>query len=181
MATGRAPKTGARRIFEALKHQILRRVYEAGSQLPSLRRLANELHVSRTTVTVVYEQLAAEGFLELRQGARPRVTALQLRQRPRDIKAAALAFDMLTARLGTLHSHTLNSGYRRSSPLVARSHPRDLPDLQLADEVQAPLHPLSSTGNGLIPIGHTLHDRRPRSDVRRRRVEQGNIATPITG
>ncbi|ODR91763.1 hypothetical protein A8M32_08565 [Sinorhizobium alkalisoli] len=61
VATGRAPKMGARRTYEAIKHQILRRVYEAGSQLPSSRSLANGLHVSRTTVTVVYEQLAAEG------------------------------------------------------------------------------------------------------------------------
>ncbi|MCF3641997.1 PLP-dependent aminotransferase family protein [Rhizobium sp. TRM95111] len=88
-ATGHAPRMGARRIYEALKDQILSRVYEAGSRLPSSRSLANELHVSRTTVTVAYEQLAAEGFVELRQGARPRVTALQIGQRPRDIKAAA--------------------------------------------------------------------------------------------
>ncbi|MQW90346.1 PLP-dependent aminotransferase family protein [Sinorhizobium saheli] len=87
-ATARAPKMGARRIYEALKDQILSRVYEAGSQLPSSRSLANELHVSRTTVTIAYEQLAAEGFVELRQGARPRVSASQLAQRPRDIKAA---------------------------------------------------------------------------------------------
>ncbi|WP_262271824.1 MocR-like pyridoxine biosynthesis transcription factor PdxR [Microvirga yunnanensis] len=87
VATDRAPKMGARRIYEALKDQILSRVYEAGSQLPSSRSLANELHVSRTTVTVAYEQLAAEGFVELRQGARPRVITLHMGPHLRDIKA----------------------------------------------------------------------------------------------
>jgi GntR family transcriptional regulator/MocR family aminotransferase len=96
-ATGYAPKMGARGIYEAFKDQIDRRVYEAGSQLPSSRSLANELHVSRTTVTVAYEQLAAEGFVELRQGARPRVTALPLAKHPPDIKAAGEACGPLSA------------------------------------------------------------------------------------
>lgn len=80
----RARKMGARQIYEALKDQILSRVYEAGGQLPSSRNLSNELGVSRTTVTVAYEQLAAEGFVDLRQGARPRVAALPFGQHPRD-------------------------------------------------------------------------------------------------
>ncbi|PJR12836.1 GntR family transcriptional regulator [Sinorhizobium meliloti] len=55
---------------------MLRRVCQAGSQLPSSSSLANELHVSRTTVTAAYEKLAAEGVLELCQGARPQVTGV---------------------------------------------------------------------------------------------------------
>ncbi|WP_105373348.1 PLP-dependent aminotransferase family protein [Neorhizobium huautlense] len=94
---GHAPKMGARRIYEALKNQILNGVYSAGSQLPSSRSLAIELHVSRTTVTVAYEQLAAEGFVELRQGARPRVTALQLGQRLRETNASREACGPLSA------------------------------------------------------------------------------------
>jgi GntR family transcriptional regulator/MocR family aminotransferase len=72
---GRSHGTGARQIYEALREQILGGVYGTGSQLPSSRGLANELGVSRTTVTVAYEQLAAEGFIEVRQGARPRVAS----------------------------------------------------------------------------------------------------------
>ena len=55
---------GARQIYEALREQILGGIYETGSQLPSSRGLANELGVSRTTVTVAYEQLAAGGSLK---------------------------------------------------------------------------------------------------------------------
>ncbi|MGO7179300.1 PLP-dependent aminotransferase family protein [Rhizobium ruizarguesonis] len=79
----RARKMGARQIYEALKDQIVSRVYDTGGQLPSSRSLAKELGVSRTTVTVAYEQLSAEGFVELRQGARPRVTAVPFGHRLR--------------------------------------------------------------------------------------------------
>ncbi|MGL3104112.1 PLP-dependent aminotransferase family protein [Bradyrhizobium sp. BR 1432] len=64
---------GARRIYEDLRDQILARTYGTHGVLPSSRSLAGELGVSRSTVTVAYEQLAAEGFIEVRHGARPRV------------------------------------------------------------------------------------------------------------
>jgi len=47
--------------------------YSAGSPLPSTRALAAERGLSRTTVSLVYEQLAAEGFIETRAGAASRV------------------------------------------------------------------------------------------------------------
>jgi GntR family transcriptional regulator/MocR family aminotransferase len=46
----------------------------AGARLPSTRGLAVELGVSRGVVTEAYGQLAAEGYLETRQGAPVRVT-----------------------------------------------------------------------------------------------------------
>lgn len=42
--------------------------------MPSSRRLASDLGVSRNTVTYAFEQLAAEGYLEASHGRRPRVT-----------------------------------------------------------------------------------------------------------
>ncbi|MGX9430552.1 MULTISPECIES: MocR-like pyridoxine biosynthesis transcription factor PdxR [Bradyrhizobium] len=66
-------RMGARRIYEALRDQILGRTYGTDGLLPSSRALAGELGVSRSTVTVAYEQLAAEGFIDVRHGARPRV------------------------------------------------------------------------------------------------------------
>ena len=69
----RVGRMGARRIYEVLRDQILGRVYGSNGSLPSSRALAEELGVSRGTVTVAYEQLAAEGFIETRHGARPRV------------------------------------------------------------------------------------------------------------
>ena len=45
----------------------------AGAKLPSSRALAGELGVSRGVVVEAYGQLAAEGYLALRQGAAPEV------------------------------------------------------------------------------------------------------------
>jgi GntR family transcriptional regulator/MocR family aminotransferase len=46
-----------------------------GTQVPSTRDLARQLDVSRRVVVDAYAQLAAEGYLSLRQGARPCVNA----------------------------------------------------------------------------------------------------------
>ncbi|MBR0951928.1 PLP-dependent aminotransferase family protein [Bradyrhizobium canariense] len=45
-----------------------------GRTLPSSRRLASDLGVSRNTVTYAFEQLAAEGYIEASHGRRPMVT-----------------------------------------------------------------------------------------------------------
>jgi GntR family transcriptional regulator/MocR family aminotransferase len=66
--------TGAgRRIYELLRTQIADGSLAAGARAPSTRALASELGVSRTTVTAVYEQLAAEGFLLTSGGRAARV------------------------------------------------------------------------------------------------------------
>jgi GntR family transcriptional regulator/MocR family aminotransferase len=46
---------------------------QPGARLPSSRGLATELGLSRGVVTSAYEQLAAEGYLETRQGAPVRI------------------------------------------------------------------------------------------------------------
>jgi GntR family transcriptional regulator / MocR family aminotransferase len=69
----RADRMGARQIYEVLRDQIMARVYGIDGVLPSSRALAGEMGVARSTVTIAYEQLAAEGFIETRHGARPRV------------------------------------------------------------------------------------------------------------
>lgn len=69
----RAGRMGARQIYESLRDQIMARVYGIDGLLPSSRTLAGEMGVARSTITVAYEQLAAEGFIETRHGARPRV------------------------------------------------------------------------------------------------------------
>lgn len=74
---------GARQIYEALRDQIVAGTYEQGDRLPSSRALALELGVSRTTVTVAYEQLLMEGFITVPRGARPRVSSVAMRLAPR--------------------------------------------------------------------------------------------------
>lgn len=61
------------RIAEALRRAIRTGRVEAGRVLPPSRLLAAELGCSRWTVTEVYQQLAAEGYVEARVGSGTRV------------------------------------------------------------------------------------------------------------
>ena len=58
------------RIIAAIKAQIHSGAYRPGDRLPSTRAFAAEWGASRTTVTAAYNQLDAEGYLIIRQGAR---------------------------------------------------------------------------------------------------------------
>lgn len=58
-------------LLEAIRSGALR----TGVTLPSTRALAAQLGVSRPLVVEAYGQLAAEGYLAVRQGARPTVLA----------------------------------------------------------------------------------------------------------
>lgn len=60
----------ARGIYLALREQIATGFYAPGDRLPSTRALAEELGVSRTTVTAAFEQLISEGYVLARQGAK---------------------------------------------------------------------------------------------------------------
>ncbi len=60
-------------IEDQLRSAIRTGALREGAQVPSTRDLARQLGVSRRIVVEVYAQLAAEGYLILRQGARPRV------------------------------------------------------------------------------------------------------------
>jgi len=75
---------------ESLSAQIERQLRDAvrngalrpGAAVPSMRDLARDLGVSRPTVMEAYAQLAAEGYLALRQGAGPKVADLVPRAAP---------------------------------------------------------------------------------------------------
>jgi GntR family transcriptional regulator/MocR family aminotransferase len=68
---------------EPLRHQLERRLRSViregtlpvGTKLPSTRALAAQLDVSRGVVVEAYDQLLAQGFLTVRQGAVPVVAA----------------------------------------------------------------------------------------------------------
>ncbi len=75
--------TGAgRRIYDLMRAQIANGTLPLGARAPSTRALAAELGVSRTTVTAVYEQLAAEGFLLTAAGRAARVASMATSSAP---------------------------------------------------------------------------------------------------
>jgi GntR family transcriptional regulator/MocR family aminotransferase len=60
-----------------------------GARVPSTRDLAGQLGISRRVVVDAYAQLAAEGYLTLRQGARPHVSeAAAIAPRPEPVTPA---------------------------------------------------------------------------------------------
>lgn len=74
MATDDERRTGlSRTLYEEFRARIVDGTYPAGTPLPSTRALAAERGLSRATVSLVYEQLAADGFIESRTGAASRV------------------------------------------------------------------------------------------------------------
>ena len=58
-----------RQLYDALRAGILAGRLPPGTRLPTQRDLSSELGVSRNTVMMAFEQLAAEGYLEGRVGA----------------------------------------------------------------------------------------------------------------
>jgi GntR family transcriptional regulator / MocR family aminotransferase len=61
-------------IEDQLRRAIRGGALKSGARVPSTRDLARQLGVSRRVAVDAYAQLAAEGYLVLRQGARPRVS-----------------------------------------------------------------------------------------------------------
>ena len=68
------PATLGAQIEDQVRRAVRRGTLKPGARVPSMRDLARQLGVSRKVVADAYSQLAAEGYLTLRQGARPHVS-----------------------------------------------------------------------------------------------------------
>jgi GntR family transcriptional regulator / MocR family aminotransferase len=63
-----------RRIYEVIRRAITSQVLPAGARLPSTRRLAEDLSVSRNTILAAFEQLLDEGYVASQTGSGTYVT-----------------------------------------------------------------------------------------------------------
>jgi GntR family transcriptional regulator/MocR family aminotransferase len=71
-----------RSVAEALRQAIQDGRLVAGSRLPASRRIAADLGVSRGVTSDAYEQLAAEGYLEVRPRSAPTVATVRAAPAP---------------------------------------------------------------------------------------------------
>jgi GntR family transcriptional regulator/MocR family aminotransferase len=61
------------RVAQAIRADVSRGRFRRGDVLPGARTLAEALGIHRNTVAAAYAELEAQGVLDVRQGARPRV------------------------------------------------------------------------------------------------------------
>ena len=97
------PGTLGAQVEDQLRRAIRTGGLRAGARLPSTRDLARQLGVSRRITVDAYAQLAAEGYVALRQGAQPRVAAVAATAAPdalpaRDAAGAPPRFDFRPSR-----------------------------------------------------------------------------------
>jgi DNA-binding transcriptional MocR family regulator len=83
-----SPESLSRQLAAALRQSIAEGSLAAGARLPSIRALAAELSLARSTVVGVFEQLTAEGYIIARPGSAHRVP-----ERCEHGKASGGAFD----------------------------------------------------------------------------------------
>lgn len=97
------PLTLRAQIEQQLRDAIRLGSLKPGLALPSSRELARQLDVSRPLISEAYEQLAAEGFITVRQGAVPVVAPMAATAPPQAQTAAPAATPTLRYdfRIGT--------------------------------------------------------------------------------
>jgi DNA-binding transcriptional regulator YhcF (GntR family) len=105
-----------RQIANAVRAQLVARVFRPGDQLPTVRRLAMDLGVHHNTIAEAYRILAEEGWLDLRR--RHGVTVLP-REQPAPLPDAHETFS------------------RKLRELAAEAHAEGLPDAEIIDGLRA--------------------------------------------
>jgi GntR family transcriptional regulator len=90
------PRPLSRQLTDSIRIQIASGELPVGSQLPSVRGLAQQLTLNHNTVAKAYSDLAAEGWLVARQGLGQFVAAPRQRlsdaERKRCLKQAIQSF-----------------------------------------------------------------------------------------
>ncbi len=106
-----------RRLYADLRRSILEGRLQAGARLPATRLLGKELGLSRNTVLTAYEQLASEGFIEMRHRSGAFVAA----NLPIEAPKPAKAIQPRSPRLGSYGERIIAAGRGvRSSLAPAR-------------------------------------------------------------
>ena len=123
------------RISDGIKDAILSGKLASGSKLPSTRALAADLEVSRNTVALAYEQLAAEGYLVGHNRSAPSVAPVEVKEKSRGSAATSKSSVRLSPfgrrlsgttqkRRPVLHPH-LRYDFRYGQPAVG-DFPREV-------------------------------------------------------
>ena len=145
------PGDRAARIYLTLREAVVAGRLAAGDRVPATRDLARQLGVARGTVTVAYDRLVAEGFLETRPGAGTFVTTVALapdetrRARPGAVRPLAL--------WDRERPPSPPRARRAARPLDRSPGPRALPPRGLAPAGLGSAPPVAARGGDLQRTG----------------------------
>jgi GntR family transcriptional regulator/MocR family aminotransferase len=106
-------------VYASIRRAILDGVVAAGSRLPSSRALAADLGISRMTAVLVFDQLAAEGYITARAGSGTFVT----RELPDEIPRAPAAAGRATSQRPRISNRGLALAATRPSALKVQGAP----------------------------------------------------------
>ena len=134
------------RVYTYYKELIASGKMAAGAKLPSIRRCAQELEVSRTTVEVAYLQLAAEGYVVAKPQSGFYASSLEYplepgepQVHPRSHQAAPdIRYDFASASVDAesfdfaLWRRYIKSALRADGRLLTYGEPQGEPDLRAA-------------------------------------------------
>ena len=163
-------RTLGAQIEDQLRRAIRDRALRPGAGVPSTRDLARQLGVSRRVVVDAYAQLAAEGYLSLRQGARPRVSdAAAVASEPRAVAAPADA-----ARAVRLPSQRARRLDLPAGGVAALDAPRARDDHRRRAQLRRPPRGRGAAlRSGGLPRPRPRRRRRSRADRRHQRLHAG--------
>lgn len=135
-------------VYQHYRELILEHRLPAGSRMPSLRKCAEELKLSRTTIESAYLQLAADGFIIARAQSGYYVTDIAASERvqepPRNPALPAVQYDFASSGVDResfrfdLWQRYIKSALRQNDRLLSYGEPQGEEDLRqvLADYVR---------------------------------------------
>ena len=115
-----------RQILDQIQTQIASRRLSPGERLPSVRILARQIAANQNTILKVYDQLAAEGLIERRQGdgcfVAEGAPVLRLAERRRRLRES-LAAAAVQARLFDIASDDVHDMLTQELESIAGAEP----------------------------------------------------------
>lgn len=143
-------------IAEQIKTQISRGVLPAGTRLPTIRRLAKQLGVTRLTTHNAYSELQAEGWIESVVG---RGTFVSQAVKPGALVEGAEAYLTIDS--------VLSDGLRNPTPVGIRSMAMAHPDENTfpVDEFWASLGQVKGEGTRIFQYNHSYGDPALRTEL----------------
>ncbi|MEW6991598.1 PLP-dependent aminotransferase family protein [Colwelliaceae bacterium 6441] len=123
-------------IRQKLVEGILVGSFTAGSKLPSSRKLANQLGVSRNTVVLVYQMLIDEGYIESRERS-----GIYVSEEVEQGKVASLPTENYQTRMSN-HSHRFKGALATTNATSCPSNWRSYPYSFIDGKYDASLYPV---------------------------------------